>query len=56
MPKTTAHWVLYQYIGGQPTLLSPPLKTKEQAEKARLKYPERERKAIGIGMIRYCSP
>jgi hypothetical protein len=32
--------------------VSKPLKKKEQAEKARLKYPERERKAIGIGMIR----
>jgi len=52
MPKTTAHWILYQYIGGQPTPLSKPFKTKEQAEKARLKYPERERKKIAIGVIR----
>ena len=33
------------------TPLSKPLKTKERAEKARLKYSERDRKAIGIGKI-----
>jgi hypothetical protein len=32
--------------------LSKPFKTKEQAEKAREKYPERLRKRIGIGAIR----
>jgi hypothetical protein len=37
---------------GEFTPLSKPFKNKVQAEKARLKYPERERKAIGIGVIR----
>ncbi len=32
--------------------MSKPLRTKERAEQARLKYPEKERKAIGIGVIR----
>jgi hypothetical protein len=29
-----------------------PFKTKRQAEKARLKDPERQRKTIGVGVIR----
>ena len=52
MPKITERWLLFQYVSGEFTPLSKPLKTKEQAEKARLKYSERERKAIGIGVIR----
>jgi len=52
MPKLTQRWLLFKYIGGQFTPLSKPLKTKEQAEQARLKYPERERKTIGIGFVR----
>jgi len=32
--------------------MSKPFKTKQLAEKARLKYPERERKTIGLGVIR----
>jgi hypothetical protein len=43
---------LQAYRGGELTPLSKPLKNKQQAEKARLKYPERERKAIGVGVIR----
>lgn len=38
--------------GGEFTPLSKPLKKKEQAEKARLKYPERKRGTIGVGVIR----
>ena len=34
------------------TPLSKPFKTREQAEKAREKYPERLRKRIGLGVIR----
>jgi hypothetical protein len=34
------------------TPLSKPFKTKKQAEKARLQYPERQRKTIGLGVIR----
>ena len=52
MPKITERWLLFKYIDGELTPLSKPLKKKEQAEKARLKYPERERKTIGIGVIR----
>ena len=52
MPRIVERWLLFKYIGGEFTPLSKPLKTKEHAEKARLKYPERERKTIGIGVIR----
>ena len=52
MPKIIERWLLFKYIGGEFTPLSKPLKKKEHAEKARLKYPERERKTIGIGVIR----
>lgn len=52
MSKISKQWLLCKYIGHELMLLSNPLKTKEQAVKARLKYPERERKTIGIGVIR----
>jgi hypothetical protein len=52
MPRIIEQWLLFQYGGGEFTPLSKPLKTKVQAEKARLKYSERERKAIAIGVIR----
>jgi hypothetical protein len=52
MPKTTEQWLLFEYIGRDFRPLSKPFKTKEQAEKARLKYPERERKAIVVGVTR----
>ncbi|MGB7846850.1 MAG: hypothetical protein WBL63_14640 [Candidatus Acidiferrum sp.] len=52
MPKPTEQWLLFKYIGLEFTPLSKPFKTKEQAEKARLKYPERQRKTIGLGVIR----
>jgi hypothetical protein len=52
MPRIVERWLLFKYIGGEFTPLSKPLKNKEQAEKARLKYPERERKTIGVGVIR----
>jgi hypothetical protein len=52
MPKTVGRWVLFQYIHGEFTRLSKPFKTKLLAEKARSKYPERERKSIGLGVIR----
>jgi len=47
-----ARWLPYKYVAGEFVPLSKPLKTKAAAEKARLKYSERERKAIGIGVIR----
>jgi hypothetical protein len=52
MAKITEQWLLFRYVGGEFTPLSKPLKTKTQAEEARLKYPERERRTIGIGVIR----
>jgi hypothetical protein len=52
MPKIVEQWLLFRYIDGQFTPLSKPFKTREQAEKARQKYPDPERKAIGVGLIR----
>ena len=52
MPKTIEQWLLFKYVSGEFTPLSKPYKTKEQAEKARSKYPERERKTIGLGVVR----
>jgi hypothetical protein len=56
MPRIIERWLLFKYIGGELTPLSKPLKKKEQAEKARLKNSERERKAIRIGVIRTKRP
>jgi len=50
--KILEKWLLFKYVNGEFTPLSKPFKTKEQAEKARLKYPERERGAIGVGVIK----
>jgi hypothetical protein len=44
--------LLYKYVGLEFTPLSRLFKTKEQAEQAREKYPERLRKTIGLGVIR----
>jgi hypothetical protein len=52
MPKIIERWLLFKFISGEFTPLSKPFKTKDQAEKARLKLPERERGAIGVGVIR----
>lgn len=52
MPKIVERWLLFKYIAGEFTPPSKPLKNKEKAEKARMKHPERERKTIGIGVIR----
>jgi len=52
MSKIVERWLLFKYVGQEFTPLSKPLMTKAQAEKARQKYPERERKTIGIGVIR----
>jgi hypothetical protein len=50
--KIVEQWLLFEYIGLEFTPLSKPFKTREQAEKAREKYPERLRKRIGLGVIR----
>jgi hypothetical protein len=52
MSKTVERWLPFEYVGGEFTPLSKPFKTREQAEKARGKYPERLRKRIGLGAIR----
>jgi hypothetical protein len=52
MSKTIEQWLLFEYVSLEFTPLSKPFKTKEQAEKAREKYPERLRKRIGLGVIR----
>jgi len=52
MPKIIEQWLLFKYVGGEFTPLSKPFKTKGQAEKARPKYPERQRKSIGLGVVR----
>jgi hypothetical protein len=52
MAKTIEQWLLFEYVGLEFTPLSKPFKTREQAEKAREKYPERLRKRIGLGVIR----
>jgi hypothetical protein len=52
MAKTIEQWLLFKYIDGEFTPLSKPFRTKQQAEKARRKYPERDRKTIGLGVIR----
>ena len=52
MAKTTERWLLFECVGREYVPLSKPFKTKAAAEKARLKYPERERKKIGVGFIR----
>jgi hypothetical protein len=53
VPKTTDRWLLYTCVEGQITPLSRLFKTKAQAEKARQKYPEKERRTIGVGLLRF---
>ena len=52
MPKIIEQWLLFTYVGREFTPLSKPFKTKEQAEKERRKYPENQRRSIGVGVIR----
>ena len=53
MPKTTEKWLLFTYVNGEFTPLSKPFKTKQLAEKARSKFAGRERKSIGVGVVRF---
>jgi hypothetical protein len=50
--KTSVQWLLFEYQGLELIILSKPFKTKKLAEKARLKYPDRLRKKIAIGVVR----
>jgi hypothetical protein len=52
VPKIIEQWLLFKYIDGQFTPLSKPFDSKDQAEKARLKLPERERRGVAVGVIR----
>jgi hypothetical protein len=52
MPKTLDQWILFEYVEGQLTPLSKPFKSKKLAEKEHEKYPEHERRKIGLGLIR----
>jgi hypothetical protein len=47
MSKTIGQWLLFKYAGLEFTPLSEPFETREQAVKAREKYPERLRGRIG---------
>jgi hypothetical protein len=50
--KIIERWLIFKYVNGEFTPLSKPFKTKDQAEKARLKLPERERRSVAVGVIR----
>jgi hypothetical protein len=50
--KSSVRWLLFEYNGLELVILSKPFKTKELAEKARQKYPDRVRRKIGIGVVR----
>jgi hypothetical protein len=52
MSKIIEKWLLFTYEHGEFTPLSKPFKTKALAEKERSKYPERQRKSVGLGVIR----
>jgi hypothetical protein len=52
MAKIVQQWILFEYVDGQLTPLSKPFKSKKLAEKERKKYSQRERKKIGLGLIR----
>jgi hypothetical protein len=52
MPKIILKWLLFKYVDGEFTPLSKPFKTKAEAEKARLKHPERERRSVAVGVVR----
>jgi hypothetical protein len=52
MTKATEKCLLFQYIHSVYTPLSKPFKSKRLAEKTRRKYPEKERRAIGLGVVR----
>ena len=53
MPKATNRWILYTCLEGEVTPLSRPFTRKVDAEKAREKYPEKDRKAIVLGLLRF---
>ena len=48
----TVRWALFEYKGRELVILTKPFKTKKLAEQARLKYPERRARKIGIGAVK----
>ena len=50
MAKFRYEWFLFDYKKGYPDRISKPFKTKADAEKAREKYPVKERGRIGVGI------
>jgi hypothetical protein len=50
--KSSVRWFLFEYQGRKLVILSKGFKTKELAEKARQKYPDRAARKIGIGLMR----
>jgi hypothetical protein len=52
MSKIIEQWLLFKYVGLELTPLCKPFSTRERAEKAREKYPERLRQGVGVGVIR----
>jgi hypothetical protein len=52
MRKKIEKWILFEYIGLELTPPSKLFKLKELAEKERPKYSEKNRKRIGLGVVR----
>jgi hypothetical protein len=52
MRKIIEQWLLFQYVDGVFTPLSKSFSTKQQAEKERRKCPEKQRKSVGLGVVR----
>jgi hypothetical protein len=52
MPTYRYEWFLFDYKKGFPDRMSKRFKTKAGAEKAREKYPAKERGGIGVGVSR----
>jgi hypothetical protein len=51
MPKFLYEWFLFDYKDRVPDIISKAFKTKAAAEKARKKYPAKERGRIGVGIM-----
>jgi len=52
MAKIVERWMLFEFAGGQFVPRSKHFKSKAEAERARQKFPERERGKIGLGVVR----
>ena len=50
--RGTGQWVLFRYVGRECKVLSKPFKTKEAADRARAKLPQKEQRSVGVGLIR----